>query len=532
MESRLVIFLVFSFICVILIIFLKLTLTDFNTRFTQHIEKNSIDELEKFSYDIYFNPPPSAIVITNPDTCNVETLKLCDTLDSFSCSGCQDLTSTCLHLDVETKYTDAAGVETLIPPNATPTEGYCLVRSNPKQLCNPFHGDIVFVQEEVGSDKIMVICECKNPGYIGKTTITGACDQVFICDGKVKDINVPFESIECVCDEKTTPATYNNTPVCLEKAVKDYEFSAEDFTIRNKDSVEITVYSKEIQSNYKGTHAINPCTYCLLTGAPMSNATLVSYTDANGDLAYQCALLNESKPGLPVRRSQLSRVLLGSEGADAVINIDINNLLIYGYISSPKFEDVIVGVNMDKNKAILERMNIFDELYDYITFNTINHQLVFPGSFGYGEFTEAISTIYCSAVPAPGPVGDFTFDCRWDRSVPENRKPPKDPYTKTWADSLKIRLNDPCPVPPHTFLASYKKWKLYESYNPIFRADDKYLVNNLRKLEISPLLRKDAEIRYVFLGIQYPENVAQGFLANDTNYYNAYRSNLIPKPDW
>lgn len=531
MDTRLIIFVIITFIFLILIFFLQHTLKSFNAQFTSNIKSNEdkILELAKFSYDIYFNGPPDTIIIENGEPCTPETLKLCNINDQTSCNGCNSLLARCMHIETESKYINFEGVEIMIPPNSNSTEGYCFTQANPNQLCNPYHGDLVLVQEYPNTPEVMLICECKNPGFIGKTTLLGACDEVFVCDGKVNNLNVPFEQITCKCDDKSIQQKIDATPVCVEKSVKDYTYTEADFINEGIETLEIKCFAPSIRNNINATHLKNPCKYCLLTGVYIENGKVHEFTKEDGTVTYQCMLSETLFNGIPIRRSDRYRILEGDEGPDAIININYNNIIVYGYIEHPKFESMSMGVNMELNKDILTRMNMYSSNFDFVSLKTTTHNYVYPGHFGKDAKNDDIAALYCSHKSAPGPFDDIEYDCLFSVDVPANREPPYYPSVVIAEPDFSIAVNFPCPPPNHPAYVAYKWWKHYESLNPIFDISDVNLVNGLRKLETAIRLRRDRDVRFLFYSANRKTWTLHGYTSNNFRYFDYYRAGMIPK---
>lgn len=525
MEQRLIIFIVIAIIFLIFTIFLKISLITFNNQFSEKIEsnKNAILELERFSFKIYFDPPKSTIDITNPYTCTPQDLKICELSNQSSCIGCKNLITTCIHFDVDTKYIDFDGAELTIPANTTEDEGYCLVQNNPSQTCNPYHGDLVLVQLEPDSTESMLFCECKNPGYIGKLELNGACDTVFICDGNIDDINKPLAEINCICNEQSTNSNENNVPVCLPKKVKDFTYY-DRFFFEGRHYTDIDKFSSDIRT-FPGEILNDPCKYCLITGRYISNGRIVESDDG-----YQCAILNASGRGLPIRRNANYRVLSGTEGPDAILDLDVHSVLVYGYIDNAKYERMVVKILHKNNKDILQRMGIYDsDVKAYSMIDVNSSQLVWPGSFGYSYFTE-MPVVICDGTRAPSIIGDFIYYCAFRHTVPDDRIPRFDSY-KFNTSEFAFNLTSTCPTMKHPFFMnfSYKKWKFYEGFNSIFSINDKYKTNKLRKLEMKEDFKIEGWLKYVFTNYKLKDQKAKGYCANSTDFHNYYKAGLIPK---
>ena len=224
MWTPLIVFIIIAIVAVAITLYLKSALVEFQQQFEESLDdlNSHIETIPKFSYDIKFDPPVDNIDINNPYECTGNDLHKCRINDPLSCVGCKNLIAACKHFDQDTKFIDANGTETIIPQNDDPNEGYCLVVQTLAQRCNPYHGVLVLVQLYPGDTASFLICECKNPGFIGKTTLAGACDEVFVCNGKVLDINVPFDKITCDCPKFYNAANVNNVPVCQKTTVDKF----------------------------------------------------------------------------------------------------------------------------------------------------------------------------------------------------------------------------------------------------------------------------------------------------------------------
>lgn len=201
---------IFVIVAVIsIIVFFTIHLKLFQKSFKTEIDLNlgRIDILPKFHFDIEFDPFPSTINVDNPYNCTPTDLKTCDVRDSFSCFGCKNLVANCIHYDKDTTYIDFDGNKSIIKANATEFEGYCMVAKTLSETCNPFHGDLVLTQLSADATVSGLICDCKFPGFIGNTQIGGSCSDVFICDGKIEDLNQLLDKIKCKFDNVFVSAT-------------------------------------------------------------------------------------------------------------------------------------------------------------------------------------------------------------------------------------------------------------------------------------------------------------------------------------
>ncbi|UBZ25617.1 PIF-1 [Carcinus maenas nudivirus] len=530
MEKSLIFFCVLFIIFLILSIFLKASLVKFNDTFVSDISQNEkkVNELFKFSYDIHFNSAPDNIDITNPYECTATNLKKCDINNPFSCVGCKSLISRCINFVKDTKYIDSNGVETIIPKNDSNHEGYCLTQINPSQACNPYHGDLVLVQTDPDSIESMLYCECKNPGYIGKTHIDGACDEAFICDGKVEDINKPLNEINCVCNDELIPEIINNTPSCIYPSVKNYKHYDDDNFYENIDTVPKDRFIPEISNiaKFPGANIINPCKYCLLTGKFVTNGDMVE-TDDDG---WQCVLRNSRHRGLPVRRDPGYRVLKGKHGPDGIIDISVEQVYIHGYMYDSTFEQMSALINVNENKEILEFIGITDFSKTMAYIDLRGHELVFPRSFG-SMYMNQFAGIACTGVQVWGWADDFSYQCYFVNKIPSDRNP-KGHHSYMFAyqfDPLIAFETAPeCPPKKHSIMTggAFGKWKEYEGQNSAHYGT---LVNNILKLEMHEKFKQSSSIRFIFSIYNLKDQTSRHLAADHTNTYDKWYATQIPK---
>lgn len=280
--------------------------------------------------------------------CTIEEPRLCDTTDASTCFGCSNLVARCIHLSEDIQYNDNGTVTTL-KKNKTPTEGYCLALDKVSSVCNPIHGKLTLVVSEDQSlkrDIYNLICLCINPGYIGNNTIMDACETPFICNGKVKDINVPLAEVQCDCDSGMRSELVNGTPTCQPYTVKDAHDISESTL-----SITVPVSTHMINSTISGNYPFNiiqsPCAVCPITGK-YTGGKLV---DANGNV--QC-VSGDPSFGVPVRRSPSFRLLRGNEGPDAILAIRNFEISVYGYLQDSTYPTLGVAFNRAGNEQIFD----------------------------------------------------------------------------------------------------------------------------------------------------------------------------------
>lgn len=222
--------------------------------------------MEEFSTNIIFDEYPSNINMKNKYNCNVHTLKTCDIDNSIDVlSGCKEMRVECRHFKENTEYHENGEV-VIIKKNKKENEGYALpIVAKVNGLCNAYHGSLVLVAANKEADSYMLICQCKNPGYIGNDEILGTCSTPRICNGKVNDLMKPLKEIECKCTELEKNKRYaDGVPVCVGMTVQDANRAFNDWTDKldwsnNPRTINIAVFNSTIVENMKIKKLLNPC---------------------------------------------------------------------------------------------------------------------------------------------------------------------------------------------------------------------------------------------------------------------------------
>lgn len=528
MDKSLLFFIILSVIFIVLAVIIKLSLVKFNKQFQSKLNKNqeAINDLFSFSYDIYFKAPPDTIVIENPYNCTPIDLQPCKINDPFSCIGCKSLIATCLHFEKDTPYIDFNGVEHTIPANVDINDGYCLTQNNPSQACNPYHGDLVLIQTDPDSLESMLYCKCKNPGYIGKSEIDGACDDVFICNGKIDDINQPLLEIKCECENGTVSQLINDVPSCTTPSVKEYTEFDNDFYFEGVETVDSDRFVDDISSigRYPGAKLMNPCKYCLLTGKYIPNGEMVP-TEDDG---WQCVLLNSKGGGLPIRRNKTNRVLKGISGPDAIINLNILELYVHGYLNETKFEQMTAIFSTHDNIDMLKYMGVpTNGLFTYLDLQP--HQLVFPESFGSMSFIN-YPGVMCTGPQVWGVLwDDLVYHCDFTNEVPWDRNPKDHKSYKSYYKSNIIFATGPkCPAKHHSLMSSgaFRNWDKYEGFNS---AHFPTVVNRLVKYEITQDFKSSTDIKYIMSTFNFSTGESVHYGSNNSDIYDQWFAITIPK---
>jgi len=323
------------------------------------------EPLLTFSADLVFEPFPQTIDISNPDVCSGYDLKPCRLNDATSCIGCQNLISSCVHFDNDTEYIDYDGQKSIIPKNEDSNDGYCLSVVYTEDFCNLYHGDMALVQIEPASTDTMLICNCRNPGLIGNTSIKGACDTVFICDGKIDDINKPLSEINCKCPKSSINERLNDIPNCRIRNIYEANDILDDILIKPDRNLllpnDAEFFDPNIYQNIGASHLINPCISCPVTGKRILNSAIATFGRNNKSCSLNFAdhFKNNRNEyfGIPYRRSPDDRLLVGSIGPDAILGVYWNELLIYAGLEGVMQRFVFL-FNSTSNSEFFDRLEL------------------------------------------------------------------------------------------------------------------------------------------------------------------------------
>ncbi|UDM55382.1 Pif-1 [Phenacoccus solenopsis nudivirus] len=228
-------------------------------------------DLKRFKTDIEFNDYPENFKITNKYDCNVRSLRPCKMDDVRTLYGCRELNVKCHHFSTDTKHykPDGETVEYVIPANETPNDGYALAITSITENCNFYHGDLVIVSQSVDSKDYLMVCRCKKEGFIGNDHLLGNCTSIRICNGKVKDINVPFEKIECVCASYEKSKVHGIAPACATLTILEANKQYEDWSNimpypSDVKLMNIKYFNASIRDNVNVNFLRSTCSYSLL----------------------------------------------------------------------------------------------------------------------------------------------------------------------------------------------------------------------------------------------------------------------------
>lgn len=301
---------------ILLIVVLVIIIFQYENRVSKHIsnDRHSKASIPKFAMNLEFRVDP----ITNTDKfknvgednntgtsvgshneydCNAKSLHRCDIDDATTLFGCRELMVKCQHFDVDTPYIDGSNEEPItIPRNNKPNEGYALAIRILADSCNPYHGDLVLVALASTSNEYMMICSCKNPGYVGNDHLLGNCSELNVCDGRVIDINKPLDELECACEPTEKNIRYDDgAPVCKPMTVQEANerypddwshivpWTSDRRTHRNN-------FNPTIRGNLRTRELLDPC----LSSA--HDTTIAIPNARRNDLTNECNFLDYGYP--------------------------------------------------------------------------------------------------------------------------------------------------------------------------------------------------------------------------------------------
>lgn len=259
----------FRIICIVCIIILAYIAYKILPQYEVTIEESEITDLYKFSTDFRFEPTPSEIDINGEYECTTLDLRECNVNDQTSCGGCKSLNASCKHFDSDMPFIDDDGNEHIIPKNTDSNTGYCMNLTTIAEGCSP-QGDYAIMQTGVDTYDYYLMCVCKNPGLIGNMTIDGNCTTIYMCNGKIDDINKPINEIKCICDEYQVADVRNDISYCRNKKLQ--ELSSDELAVLNNENyrdsyLPLDYFDKTIVQNLKeGMELPDPCTRCAVTG--------------------------------------------------------------------------------------------------------------------------------------------------------------------------------------------------------------------------------------------------------------------------
>lgn len=290
-------------------------------------------ELYKFTKNIIFDHPTTSpqvgnvanaqdtstapskvdtIVSNNKFDCNIHTLHVCLLNDVSTLFGCNELNVKCEHFNDDITAHEN-GHQITIPRNEHPNEGYALPITQRSDLCNPFHGDYVLVALDTTSTEYMLLCQCREPGYIGNESLLGSCNTVFMCDGKIDNINQPINKIQCICDpSQKNDRLIDGLPVCKSLSILEANEKFDDWsTVLNWNDLptqSINIFNPTIRGNLKTSKLVDPCQRSILDYS-------IRVDTGQYDPVYKTCTVHDK--GIPVYNESLDQnQMMVSEGGD------------------------------------------------------------------------------------------------------------------------------------------------------------------------------------------------------------------------
>lgn len=355
--------------------------------FEQTEDLVSDKELYKFTANVVFKQE-TTVTIENKYDCNAKSLRVCDINDPTTLFGCKELAVKCQHFKDDTEFKEN-GLVFNIPKNDKLSEGYALAISNLAKACNPNHGDLVLVTANAESSEYMLICSCKNPGYIGNTSLLNPCEEVFICDGKIDNLNQPLEKINCKCDATEHSVRYSDgLPACKTLLVKEandlYKDWANLIDWSSDRKIQIDIFNTTIKQNVHSSVLLNPCN---------SSAHDLSKTINNGKYSALTKTCVFDDYGYPIRNGLLDDPATGFSHVD-------------GALSTGEFK----SIRLSGDNSGVNRFGALTAPMDF--HNGIMSDMVLPRDVTVGKNTQlSISTVKNNAW---GPHCETREGFRWN----------------------------------------------------------------------------------------------------------------------
>lgn len=268
---------------------------------------------------VHFEPFPHKIAIENEFDCNAKSLRTCAMDDPRTLFGCRELHVSCHHFDQETIHYEN-GLPNKIPPNRGPNEGYALAIPVTAEVCNPYHGDLALVTLSASSRQYVLLCRCKNPGFVGKATLLGDCTVPTICGGRVVSLDRELRDLECQCKPHEHSVRYEDgLPACKTLLVHEANDRFDDWTDLlawdNDRTLPTRYFSATIAQNVRSRVLLDPCRNALTD-------TRIEIPKGRYDAQHgQCLLTDYGFPlVLDLLRAQRDMKAIGDEITPAFVS--------------------------------------------------------------------------------------------------------------------------------------------------------------------------------------------------------------------
>lgn len=519
-----------------------------------NISQNTIG-LKEYNYPIHFNPFPDHIPVGDENTfpCNTDDLRKCSMSDASSCFGCANLTARCVHFkeDVEfIKFSQdmTSANKTIIPRHVDADEGYCLNFVSLNERCNPFHGKLALVElappnSNAYTGRVALICLCNNAYITNITSILGACEDVQICQGKVKNLNVPFDQIQCDCPEgyfteRLINDQNNELPYCSPDNVSFHDYNKDVKTYKSENAyVSKDIFNDDYKNSISSTLLPNPCATCALTGKPVKGRVI----EIGGQ--YSCA--SEDNTCLPIRLSTKGRILKGLDGPDGMIALKWSAVNLFGYFDSVRTMTTAIRFNVAPgvNEDIAKLMNLSynKNKNNEFVMNTMSYGLIFPIHFISRIDTFGIvSSICCTRQEETNMCAIVDTDGRNTTSIQNDLTFKTFPYVNVITKPLTDKKNNYSYSFIYTdnnvtnYLSDDSRWIL-DNFNPLFKIEKDsrgYPSFMANKHLMNPTTETARNIGFLYFDIRINSNTPRGVdvrmvTTSDQELYKKYVSEVV-----
>jgi hypothetical protein len=287
----------------------------------------------------------------------------------------------------------------------------------------------------------MLVCVCKNPGFIGNENLLGNCSTPFICDGKVVDINKPLNEIECKCPLTDINVRYdNNVPGCKELLIKEANEKYFDYTdliiFNSSRQLNIEHFNPTVRDNLKTKHLLDPCKNSL---HDTTVQIIGGYFDGTRNVC------NFFDSGFPVSNGLLDFKPVEMNGSEKFVQVSSDG----GFAT-----DLWDFVRMTDNIGGQQRMYGIGitgiKFYPPLAADTNQYVLVPPNGLSYGD-NEQLYMTNRNTLIAPRCLMHplLTYRCRWS--------------FKEFSIKKGVPIDKPYPV-PSCYLWSRQDWIDAENY--------------------------------------------------------------------
>lgn len=292
--------------------------------------------------------------IENIYDCNINNLHECLIDDSSTLFGCKEFSVKCQHFAKDT-VAHINEQTILIPHNTDPNKGYALPITSFSEDCNVFHGDYVIVALDTTKTEYMMICSCKEPGFIGNESILGNCTTVHICNGQIDDINKPLNQINCICKSTQKADHYEDgSPICRDLSIAEANEQNPDWTnLLNWDdlpTLDIKHFNPNIRNNLNVTKLINPCKRSILDYN-------IEIENGQYNMQYKTCMMHNT--GIPIHNGTLDSSSLHTNVPYKSIDAVVHSNEYKSLRMIDKLVNVNRRININTNLPWFDRTDLF-----------------------------------------------------------------------------------------------------------------------------------------------------------------------------